>query len=130
MKSFMEFVQLKNEAEAPTPTASAQAPAQAGAAPAPAPAPAGAAPAPAAQQQNTPTNQLLDYLEKNKSNIKHFRKFAKVKARQSAGGEQVQTKLNDRNESEVRTTQPNDWVVSNIESQGENQIVDDKTFRK
>ena len=130
MKSFMEFVQLKNEAEAPTPTASAQAPAQAGAAPAPAPAPAGAAPAPAAQQQNTPTNQLLDYLEKNKSNIKHYRKFAKVKARQSAGGEQVQTKLNDRNESEVRTTQPNDWVVSNIESQGENQIVDDKTFRK
>jgi len=109
MKSFMEFVQLKNEAEEPKPAA---------------------APAPAAQQQNTPTNQLLDYLEKNKSNIKHYRKFAKVKARQSAGGEEVQTKLNDRNESEVRTTQPNDWVVSNIESQGENQIVDDKTFRK
>ena len=132
MKSFMEFVQLKNEAEAPTPApaapaAQAQAPTASAQAPV---APAGAAPAPAAQQQNTPTNQLLDYLEKNKSNIKHYRKFAKVKARQSAGGEEVQTKLNGRDESEVRTTQPNDWVVSNIESQGENQIVDDKTFRK
>lgn len=72
----------------------------------------------------------MKYLEDNKAGIKHYKKFAKVKARQSGGGEQVQTKLSGRDESEVRTTKPGDWVVSNIESQGEQQIVDDATFKK
>ncbi len=73
---------------------------------------------------------LLDYLSKNQANIKHYKKFAKVKAQQSKGGEQIQTTLDGRNETDVRTTNPGDWVVSNVESQGEQQIVDDKTFQK
>jgi len=76
------------------------------------------------------STQLLSYLDQHKSEIKHYRKFATVKARQSRGGEQVQTQLDNRNETDVRTTQPGDWIVSNTQSQGEQQIVDDKTFRK
>jgi hypothetical protein len=78
-----------------------------------------------------PTNEaLMGYLEDHASEIRHHRKFAKVRAHQSEGGEMVQTKLDGRNETEVRETKPGDWVVSNIASQGEAQIVDDKTFRK
>jgi hypothetical protein len=83
-----------------------------------------------AMQTSTPESQLLQYLENNKGSIRHYKKFAKVKARQSAGGEQVQTKIDGRDETDVRVTNPNDWIVSNLESQGEQQIVDDKTFRK
>ncbi len=79
------------------------------------------------QDMNT---SLLNYLNQHANEIKHYKKFAKVKAHQSKGGEQVQTKLDGRNETEVRTTNPGDWVVSNVESQGEQQIVDDKTFQK
>ena len=81
-------------------------------------------------QANTPEQNLLSYLESNKAQIKHYKKFAKVKAMQSRGGEQVQTQINGRNETDVRTTNPGDWVVSNLESQGEQQIVDDVTFKK
>lgn len=82
-------------------------------------------------QQNQDMNSaLLNYLNQHANEIKHYKKFAKVKAHQSKGGEQIQTKLDDRNETEVRTTNPGDWVVSNVESQGEQQIVDDKTFQK
>jgi len=84
----------------------------------------------APQQEQTPEQQLLVYLESNKAQIKHYKKFAKVRARQSQGGEQVQTKIDGRNETDVRTTNPGDWVVSNLESQGEEQIVDDVTFKK
>ena len=81
--------------------------------------------------ENTDTlNSLLGYLEQHSNEIKHYKKFAKVKARQSKGGEEVQTKLNGRSETSVRTTNPDEWIVSNISSQGEQQIVDDKTFRK
>ncbi len=73
---------------------------------------------------------LLNYLNQNASSIKHYKKFAKVKAIQSKGGEEIQTKIDGTDETGVRTTNPGDWVVSNIESQGEQQIVDDKTFQK
>ena len=73
---------------------------------------------------------LLDYLNQKASEIKHYKKFAKVKAYQSKGEEQIQTTLDGRNETDVRVTRPGDWVVSNVESQGEQQIVDDKTFQK
>jgi hypothetical protein len=73
---------------------------------------------------------LLKYLEQHSQEIKHYKKFAKVKAQQSKGGDEVQTQLGGRDETSLRTTSPGDWIVSNIESQGEKQIVDDKTFRK
>ena len=78
----------------------------------------------------TPEQMLLNYLDQNQNNVKHYKKFAKVKARQSQGDEQVQTKISGRNETDVRATKPGDWIVSNIESQGEQQIVDDATFKK
>jgi len=81
-------------------------------------------------ENENPEAMLLSYLDQNKANIKHYKKFAKVKARQSQGNEQVQTQLSGRNETDVRVTKPGDWVVSNIESQGEQQIVDDVTFKK
>lgn len=73
---------------------------------------------------------LLGYLDQHKNEIKHYKKFAKVKAYQSQGGEKIQTELNGRAETSIRTTNPGEWVVSNVSSQGEKQIVDDKTFRK
>lgn len=82
------------------------------------------------QQKQDMNSALLNYLNQHVNQVKHYKKFAKVKAHQSKGGEQIQTKLDGRNETEVRTTNPGDWVVSNVESQGEQQIVDDKTFQK
>ena len=75
-------------------------------------------------------DSLLNYLEQHANEVKHYKKFAKVKAYQSKGNEQIQTKIDGRDETDVRTTNQGDWVVSNIESQGEQQIVDDKTFQK
>lgn len=86
------------------------------------------------QEQQEPAQQILSYLKQHQKDVKHYAKFAKVKAYQSKGGEHVQTVLNNgektHEETEMRTTTPGDWVVSNVESQGEAQIVDDKTFKK
>lgn len=82
------------------------------------------------QQKQDMNSALLNYLNRHANDVKHYKKFAKVKAHQSKGGEQIQTKLDGRNETEVRTTNSGDWVVSNVESQGEQQIVDNKTFQK
>ena len=132
MKSFAEFLMNKdNSSPSRFGKLSEAAPQQPQAGQAQA---AAAQPQAGQAQQQAPgaseTEQLLKYLADNKAAIKHYKKFAKVKARQSAGGEQVQTKLSGRDETDVRTTKPGDWVVSNIESQGEQQIVDDATFKK
>ena len=84
----------------------------------------------------TPTdpNQILQnlvqYLQQHMAQIKHYKKFESVRAQQAKGGEQIQTMYSGAAETNARTANPGDWIVSNIASQGEQQIVDDKTFKK
>lgn len=73
---------------------------------------------------------LVQYLQQHIAHVKHYKKFESVKAQQAQGGEEIQTMLGGAAETNVRTANRGDWIISNIASQGEQQIVDDKTFRK
>ena len=73
---------------------------------------------------------LSNYLKENRDRIKEYKKFAKVLARAAKPGEQIQTKLNGRNETSIRIAKPGEWVVSNVNAFGELQLVSGETLQK
>jgi hypothetical protein len=81
-------------------------------------------------QQNTEKLRKRLRMAKTGNLLKQYKKFAQVLARPAKPMERIQTKIGDRNETEVRTAQPDDWVVSNVAAFGEKQLTPNVTFQK
>lgn len=76
-------------------------------------------------------DDIVEYLagKKDLKWIKVF-KFQRINAKQSEGGEEIETVGSDGNKETKRTTKKGDWVVNNVSNPDNKWIIDDKTFKK
>lgn len=76
-------------------------------------------------------DDIVEYLA-GKKDLKWTKvyKFQRINARQSEGGEEIETVGSDGNKETKRTTKKGDWVVNNVSNPDNKWIIDDKTFQR
>lgn len=76
-------------------------------------------------------DDIVEYLA-GKKDLKWIKvyKFQRIDAKQSEGGEEIETIGSDGNKETRRVTKKGDWVVNNVSNKDNKWIIDDKTFKK
>ena len=75
-------------------------------------------------------DDIVEYLKDKKLKWTKVVKFQRIEAKQSDGGEEIETIGSDGNKETKRTTKKGDWIVNNVSNKENKWIIDDKTFKK